>query len=190
MGFMVFKLTGLDSQFQRKNRFWKMCTECLRLPVCLSLSLCIYASICTSYLFSSFLFYLRFQYESWPPFPKANWPEQSFWYIISSLLFIYVYVKWARVVSVAVRGCSGGRLVILLVANISNIIMVFSFCPQNFGHLRALGSHFWYCRQCVGAGSVLVQAVYWCRQCIGAGCVLVQAVPPLPLGWHSFYLLQ
>ena len=27
MGFMVFKSTGLDSQFQRKNRFWKICTE-------------------------------------------------------------------------------------------------------------------------------------------------------------------
>ena len=27
IGFMVFKTTGLDSRFQRKNRFWKMCTE-------------------------------------------------------------------------------------------------------------------------------------------------------------------
>ena len=27
MGFMVFKLTGLDPRFQRKNRFWKICTE-------------------------------------------------------------------------------------------------------------------------------------------------------------------
>ena len=27
MGFMVFKSTGLDSRFQRKNRFWKICTE-------------------------------------------------------------------------------------------------------------------------------------------------------------------
>ena len=26
MGFMVFKSTGLDSRFQRKNRFWKICT--------------------------------------------------------------------------------------------------------------------------------------------------------------------
>ena len=28
MGFMVFKSTGLDSQFQRKNLFWKICMEC------------------------------------------------------------------------------------------------------------------------------------------------------------------
>ena len=27
MGFMVFKSTGSDSRFQRKNRFWKICTE-------------------------------------------------------------------------------------------------------------------------------------------------------------------
>ena len=27
MGFMVFNSTGLDSQFQRKNQFWKICTE-------------------------------------------------------------------------------------------------------------------------------------------------------------------
>ena len=27
MGFMVFKSTSLDSRFQRKNRFWKICTE-------------------------------------------------------------------------------------------------------------------------------------------------------------------
>ena len=27
MGFMVFKSTGLDSPFQRKNQFWKICTE-------------------------------------------------------------------------------------------------------------------------------------------------------------------
>ena len=27
MGFMVFKLTCLDSRFQCKNRFWKICTE-------------------------------------------------------------------------------------------------------------------------------------------------------------------
>ena len=27
MGFMVFKSTGLDSRFQRKNWFWKICTE-------------------------------------------------------------------------------------------------------------------------------------------------------------------
>ena len=27
IGFMVFKSTGLDSRFQRKNRFWKICTE-------------------------------------------------------------------------------------------------------------------------------------------------------------------
>jgi len=27
MGFMVFKSTGLDSRFQRKNRFWKLCIE-------------------------------------------------------------------------------------------------------------------------------------------------------------------
>ena len=27
VGFMVFKSTGLDSRFQRKNRFWKICTE-------------------------------------------------------------------------------------------------------------------------------------------------------------------
>ena len=27
MGFMVFKSTGLDSRFQRKNCFWKICTE-------------------------------------------------------------------------------------------------------------------------------------------------------------------
>ena len=27
MGFMVFKLTGLDSRLQRKKRFWKICTE-------------------------------------------------------------------------------------------------------------------------------------------------------------------
>ena len=27
MGFMVFKSSGSDSRFQRKNRFWKICTE-------------------------------------------------------------------------------------------------------------------------------------------------------------------
>ena len=27
IGFMVFKTTGSDSRFQRKNRFWKICTE-------------------------------------------------------------------------------------------------------------------------------------------------------------------
>ena len=27
IGFMVFKMTGSDSRFQRKNRFWKICTE-------------------------------------------------------------------------------------------------------------------------------------------------------------------
>ena len=27
MGFMVFKSTGLDSRFQRKKQFWKICTE-------------------------------------------------------------------------------------------------------------------------------------------------------------------
>ena len=27
IGFMVFKLTDLDSRSQRKNRFWKICTE-------------------------------------------------------------------------------------------------------------------------------------------------------------------
>ena len=27
MGFMVFKSTGLNSRFKRKNRFWKNCTE-------------------------------------------------------------------------------------------------------------------------------------------------------------------
>ena len=27
MRFMVFKSTGSDSRFQRKNRFWKMCNE-------------------------------------------------------------------------------------------------------------------------------------------------------------------
>ena len=27
MGFMVFKSTGSDSRSQRKNRFWKICTE-------------------------------------------------------------------------------------------------------------------------------------------------------------------
>ena len=26
MGFMVLKTTGLSSRFQRKNRFWKICT--------------------------------------------------------------------------------------------------------------------------------------------------------------------
>ena len=27
IGFMLFKSTGLDSRFQRMNRFWKTCTE-------------------------------------------------------------------------------------------------------------------------------------------------------------------